>query len=369
MTEPWQPRSVAIVHDYLNQRGGAERVVVAMAGIWPAAPIYTSLYRSGSTHGDFAGREIRTSPLDRLPVDRRFRLLAPLYPLAFRSLGTLSQELVVISSSGWAHGVRTAPESLHVVYCHTPARWLYATGDYLGRRRLGGLARLPLAPFRRWDRTAARRADAYIANARLVRDRIRVAYGIDAEIVHPPVDVARFSPRPRGERLLVISRLLPYKRVDLAVDAATRLGLGLDVVGDGPELDRLRARAGSGVEFHGRVDDRAATELIESCRAVCIPGAEDFGIVPVEALAAGKPVVAFAQGGALETLEDGVSAAFFATPDVDAMIAAIAVCDRLEAPPERLAQIAQRFSPAAFAANLTAAIGRAHARRIGSAGV
>ena len=355
---------MAIVHDYLNQRGGAERVVVAMAAIWPQAPVYTSLYRRDSAHQDFERLEVRTSMLDRLPVDRRFRALAPLYPLAFSSFGTLSQELVISSSSGWAHAVRTSPESLHVVYCHTPARWLYATDDYIGERRWRPLVAPALAPFRRWDRNAARRADAYVVNSELVRARVRAAYGIEAEVVHPPVDIGRFTPRPRGERLLVVTRLLPYKRVDLAVEAATELGVGLDVVGDGPELERLRSIAGSNVTFHGRVgDDSTVTELLETCKAVCVPGAEDFGIVAVEALAAGKPVVAFARGGALETLEDGVSAAFFEQPEVEAVAGAIRRVEAIDTSPERLAALAERFSGQAFAINLLEAVQRAHARR------
>jgi glycosyltransferase involved in cell wall biosynthesis len=351
---------VAIVHDYLNQRGGAERVVLELARIWPAATVYTSLYRPDSTFPEFRGLRVRTSPLDRLPVDRGFRNLFPLYPVAFRALGTLDEPLVVSSSSGWAHAVRTAPESLHVVYCYTPARWLY------GREHLGGGARARLlAPatgvMRRWDRGAAARADLYVAISAEVRERIRREYGRDAPVVAPPVDVARFSPRPRGERLLVVSRLLPYKRVDLVVDAATRLGLGLDVVGAGPALEDLRRRAGPTVAFHGRLQDDAVTELMERCRALCLPGHEDFGITPVEANAAGKPVVAFAAGGALETLTDGVSGALFATQTVDDVVAAIARADAIDTPPARLAELAARFSPEAFRARLLAAIDDARA--------
>ena len=165
----------------------------------------------------------------------------------------------------------------------------------------------------RWrDRRAARRADLYIANSETTRERIRRAYGIDAAVVHPPVDVERFIPRPRGERLLVVSRLLPYKRIDVVVEAATRAGIALDVVGDGPCAGGpARPRRSRRWRVHGRLPDEAVTELMQSCRAFCLPGVEDFGMTPVEANAAGKPVVAFAAGGALETLEEGVSGAFF----------------------------------------------------------
>ncbi len=349
---------VVIVHDYLNQRGGAERVVLEMAKMWPEAPIYTSLFRPESTHEGLQDLDVRTTFLDRLPVDDRFRALTPLYPLAFRSLGTLEADVVISSSSAWAHAVRTSARSLHVVYCYAPARWLHATRDYFD----SAVARMAVEPvaacMRGWDRGAALRADGYIAIADNVRDRIRAAYGIDAEVVYPPVSTARFSATTRGERFLVISRLLAYKRVDLVVAAATALGAPLDVVGTGPALDALRSMAGPTVIFHGRLSDAEVTGMIEHCSAVCFPGTEDFGLVPVEANAAGKPVVAYAAGGALETLEEGVSAAFFHTPDVEAVIEAMRRVDALETQPEELAESANRFSSEAFAGNLEAAIER-----------
>ena len=347
---------VALVHDYLNQRGGAERVVLAMAKVWPRAPIYTSLYRPGSTFSEFRQHAVHTSWLDRLPVDRRFRVLFALYPSAFRSLGVIEHDLVVSSSSGWGHAIRTSPTSKHVVYCHAPARWLYSSEEYLHGRRGRRVADRLLAPMRRWDHAVARRANGYIANAHNTADRIRAAYGIDAAVVHPPVDVARFTPRPRGERLLVVSRLLRYKRVDLVVQAATQLGLGLDVVGAGPDLDRLRALAGPGVVFHGKLPDERVTELMESCNAFCFPGREDFGIAPVEANAAGKPVVAFAAGGALESMEEGVTATFFRRQEAADVVDALRDVQRLTTAPDVIAGRAQRFSPEAFEHNLRSAI-------------
>jgi glycosyltransferase involved in cell wall biosynthesis len=343
--------SVALAHDYLNQRGGAERVVLELASMWPQAPIYTSLYRPGSTFPEFRRYEVRTTPLDRLPVDRRFRALFALYPLAFRALGTLPQDVVISSSSGWAHGVRTRPDALHAVYCHTPARWLYAD-EHLA----GSVARRALAPvtgvMRRWDRRAAWRADLYIANSEQVRERIERRYGIFAPVVYPPVDVDRFRPRPRGERLLVVSRLLPYKRVDAVVDAATRAGIGLDVVDTGPPLADLRPPSGPTVEFHGRLPDADVTALMEGCRALCLPGKEDFGMTPVEANAAGKPVVALAAGGALESLQDGVTGTFFNRHEPGEVLDAIRRCDRIDTPPDVISGMARRFSPAVFRARL-----------------
>ena len=354
--------SVAIVHDYLNQHGGAERVVLALAEMWPAAPIYTSLYRPASTFPEFGGRDVRTSPLQRLPVDRSFRNLFALYPAAFRSFGTLTEDVVISSSSGWAHGVRTAPSSLHAVYCHAPARWLYG-GEYLRAPRRERAIRPLLDRFRAWDRTAARRADLYIANSRDVRRRIRRHYGLDAPVVHPPVDTERFRPRERGERLLVVSRLLPYKRVDAIVDVATRAGIGLDVVGTGPAFDDLRHRAGPMVQFHGALPERALTELIESCRALCVAGREDFGITAVEAGAAGKPVVALAAGGSLETVKDGVTGSFFMHHEPEEVLAAIERCERISTSPEDIAAAASRFSRAAFRDRLRGVLESALAAR------
>jgi glycosyltransferase involved in cell wall biosynthesis len=342
--------SVAIVHDYLNQPGGAERVVLAMANMWPDAPIYTSLYRVDSTFPGFGGANVRTSPLDLVPIDGAFRNLFPLYPAAFRAFGTLDQDVVISSSSGWAHSVRTAPHTFHAVYCHAPARWLYG-GDHLG-----GARHRVLRPFvgalRTWDRVAARRAQLYIANSEEVRQRIRSHYRVDPPVVYPPVDTERFRPTARGERLLVVSRLLPYKRVDAIVDVANRAGIGLDIVGTGPSLEELRRQAGPTVTFHGRLPDAEVSQLMESCRALCLPGKEDFGITPVEAIAAGKPVIAFAAGGALETITEGVTGAFFERHDADEVLAAIHRCDRIAAGPEEIAAAARRFSRHAFEVRL-----------------
>jgi len=196
-----------------------------------------------------------------------------------------------------------------------------------------------------------------------VSERIRQRYGRDAPVVYPPVDVDRFSPTPRGERLLVVSRLLTYKRVDLVVDAATRAGIGLDVVGTGPALADLRRRAGPTVRFLGRLADAEITELFERCRAFCLPGAQDFGITPVEANAAGKPVVAFAGGGALETIDDGVTGTFFREQSVDALLEAVARCNAISSSPQLIAQHARRFSGRAFRECLSSVLAEAMAER------
>jgi glycosyltransferase involved in cell wall biosynthesis len=357
---------VALVHDYLNQRGGAERVVLECSGIWPSAPIYTSLYRPDSTFEGFKDRDVRPTLLNAIPVDRGFRNLFPLYPPAFGSFGDIEADVVLASSSGWAHMARSHPDALHVVYCHTPARWLYRDEHLNVDKRLvsrEAMIRPARRLLRRIDQAAAQRADVYVANSENVRRRIEAAYGIDSVVVPPPVDVERFRPSPRGSRLLVVSRLLRYKHVDLFVRAATRHGLGLDVVGEGPVLPYLQGIAGPTVAFHGSADDRTVVELMESCRAVCVAAEEDFGIVPVEAQAAGKPVVAFGRGGALETVEQGVTGAFFYERTEDALLPAIAACDRIATSPDEIARRALRFSRPAFRERLIGLLSSALARK------
>jgi len=356
---------VAIVHDYLNQRGGAEKVVLELAGLWPDAPIYTSLYRPESTFAEFRGREIRTTLLDRLPVDRGFRNLFPLYPRAFRSFGEISADTVIASSSGWAHYARAVPDALHAVYCYTPARWLYRS-DYLdGRGRPSSRQAVirSVAPLlRKADRRAAARADLYIAISDEVRRRIQDVYRVEVAVVYPPVDTDRLVPCPRGERLLVISRLLPYKRVDLVVRAAERLGMGLDIVGDGPVFGGLQKMAGAGVRFYRAAPEQTVIELLEGCRTVCVAGEEDFGIVAVEAQAAGKPVVAYGRGGACETVQQGVTGVLFSEQTEDAVVAALIAADELPTSPELIAAYARRFSREAFRDRLVATLA-SHRRR------
>jgi glycosyltransferase involved in cell wall biosynthesis len=357
--DPASLGTVSIVHDYLSQYGGAEQVVLELATLWPGAPIFTSLYRPGSTFDAFRELDVRTTRLDRLPVDTGFRNLFPFYPAAFRSLGEIPGDVVISSSSGWAHMARVAPGTLHVVYCHTPARWLYRS-DYLnhigGRSLRHSMIRPVGGMLRRRDRRAALRADLYLANSRGVQQRIRDAYGIEAVVVYPPVDTGRLTPKPRGERLLVVSRLMPYKRVDLVVRAATRLGIGLDVVGDGPRLGLLREIAGANVTFHGSTSAEELVELLEGCRAICMAGEEDFGIVAVEAQAAGKPVIAYGRGGVVETVEKNVTGVFFHEQTEDAVVAAIRASERITTSPQAIAAHAERFGREQFARSLVAAI-------------
>lgn len=353
---------VALVHDYLNEMGGAERVVEALLRIFPAAPLYTSVYDPWVAPASFRRRDVRTSFLQR--VGRRkgaTKALFPLVPSAFRRLDLGAFDVVVSSSSGFAHHVRTRHDAFHVCYCHNPPRFLWQPGDYFRRRPALGKALGPvLAQLRRLDLEAAREVDAYVVNSETVAKRVRHTYGRSATVIHPPVDVSSYSPTDeRSGRFLVVSRLLPYKRVDLVVEAASRLSLPLDVIGEGPERRRLEAAAGPTVRFLGRQPDARVREAMASCAALVVAGTEDFGLAPVEAQASGRPVVAFASGGALETVEDGETGYLFFEQTWEAVAEALERAGRDELAPTRLRAAAERFDVSVFEARLTGFIARA----------
>jgi glycosyltransferase involved in cell wall biosynthesis len=346
---------IALVHDYLTQRGGAERVVTMLHRAFPEAPIHTSLYDPAGTYPDFETMDIRTGPLDRLAFLRdNHRLALPFLAPAF-SRTVVEADVAVCSSSGWAHGARVTGRK--IVYCHNPARWLYQRDEYLGDREpLAGRAVLNLfgPTLRRWDMRAAATADAYLVNSSVVRERVRRAYGIDSEIVHPPyavdVDAPRTPPLPEPEPgfLLCVSRLLPYKNVDLVVEAATRAGEQLVIVGTGPDRERLGAAAGDNVRIVGSVTDAELRWLYANCSALVAASYEDFGLTPVEAAAFGKPAICLRAGGYLDSVRDQVSGLLVDDLDRDAFAAAFA---KLRAHPwddDAIRAHAETFSPARF---------------------
>ncbi|MCI0546306.1 MAG: glycosyltransferase [Candidatus Rokubacteria bacterium] len=299
---------VALVHDWLTGMRGGERCLEVFCEIFPDADLFTLLHVPGSVSPVIEDRRIATSFIQRLPhARRRYRAYLPLFPLALRGLRLSGYDLVLSSSHAVAKSVRTPPHALHVCYCFTPMRYLWDLyDDYFGARapRLQRLFMPPLAAvLRRWDRRTSANVDHFVAISRFIADRIRRAYGRSAEVIYPPVDVARFAiEETPGDYYLVVSALAPYKRVDLAVEAANRLRRRLLVVGTGPEEARLRALAGPTVEFLGWRDDAEVARLYARCRALLFPAVEDFGITPLEAMAAGRPVLALARGGALETV-------------------------------------------------------------------
>lgn len=324
---------VAIVHDWLNQVGGGEAVLEALHELFPEAPIYTTLYDRNVMPDHYRTWDIRTSFLQRLPrTTAYFRYLMPLYPLAIEQFDLSTYDLVVSSSSFWAKGVMTLPETLHVCYCHAPMRYAWDV-YYESSRDLPAVMRAPLAAIvhwlRQWDVTSAHRVDAFVANSEFVASKINKYYRRDAVVIYPPVDTHYFVPNGSvGDYYLVVSRLRPYKRLEIAVEAFNRLGLPLKIIGSGVELERLRRLAGANVEVLGWQPRSKVREYLARCRSFVLTAKEDFGIAPVEAMAAGRPVVAYGAGGALETVVEGVTGVFFDEQTPEALIEGV---QRLEA--------------------------------------
>ena len=323
------PGRVAIVHDYLNQYGGAERVLEAIHTLYPDAPVYTSIYDPDAMPAEYRSWDIRTSWLQRLPGWRRnFRSLVALYPSAFEAFDLSAYDLIVSSSSAFAKGVIPRPGALHICYCHTPMRFGWRTGDYVEREGIGGakeyVLSILLTWLRTWDVVSSTRVDGFIANSREVARRIERYYGRPATVIPPPVDLPPYDPSPPEDFYLTGGRLVPYKRIDLAVRACTAMRLPLVVFGAGRARPELEAIAGPTVRFVGRVEEADLRDLYRRCRAYITAFAEDAGIQPVEAMAAGRPVIALAAGGVRETVDEGRTGIFFHEQSAAAVAAAIA---------------------------------------------
>lgn len=325
MPEVLRGARVAIVHDYLNQPGGAEKVVEVFADMFPHAPIYTSVFDPESLPAVWRTRDVRTSFMQRFsPRLSIAKALFPLYPFAFESFDFSGYDLVLSSTTAFAKGVITSARTCHVCYCNNVTRFLWSTSEYLARESLPSAVKrvFPLlaVPLRVWDYAAAQRVDVYIAGSENAARRIRKVYRRESEVVHSPIDAQRFEPAESiGDYFLVASRLQSYKRIDLAVEACSQLGVPLHVVGSGPDRARLERLAGPTVRFLGRVSDEELSRQMAGCRAFLFPGEEDFGLAPLEAQAAGRPVVAYRAGGALETVVEGQTGAFFDRQEVDVL--------------------------------------------------
>jgi glycosyltransferase involved in cell wall biosynthesis len=348
--------NLVLAHDYLIQMGGAERVVATMHRRFPAAPIYTSAVSRKTLWADFADADIRTTWLQHAPGiehHTHFKKYLPLYPLAFRSIPPPQATHAWISSSTFAKYMRFAPGTRTVCYIHNPTRFLWQTDEYLDHEvrhsALNRLLRAFLPALRNLDRAAARRMDVLVANSRNVQERILRFYGRESQVIPPPVQTDRFSVSPDHEDYyLIVSRLLGYKGIDLAVRAFTQRGRQLVILGEGPYRADLEKMSGPTVRFLGRRSDDEVRDHFQRCRGFIFPGHEDFGITPVEAMACGKPVVAFKKGGALETVVEGLSGVFFEEPQPEALASAV---DRLESLTWNAGAIrahAEQFSEASF---------------------
>lgn len=311
---------VALVHDHLAQDGGAEKVLKALAEMFPDAPIYTLLYEEKNALKYYKGRRIETSVIQKLPGGiKHYQWYMPFMPMAVEFFDLSGYDLVISDASAFAKGVITAPDTLHICYCHTPTRYLWSdTHQYIKELKynkyLKKIISFVLNYIRMWDKLAADRVDLFIANSATVQKRIQKYYRRDSVVIYPPVEVDKFKVLPQVEDYFLTGcRLAPYKRVDLAIESCKLAGKKLKVFGDGADLNRLKKIAGNdnNIEFLGRVNDETKAELYGKCLAYIHPQEEDFGITAVEAMASGRPVIAFRKGGATETVVEGITGEFF----------------------------------------------------------
>lgn len=360
---------IALVHDYLVQDGGAERVLRAFQETWPDAPTFTLLYASEKMDPLFMSRDIRTSFLQRLPfATRAYKWLMPLMPAATESYDLSGYGVVLSTTSAFAKGVLTRPETLHVCYCHTPTRYLWSDAhDYLQSAGIPGLLHAParsmLSSIRTWDRLAADRVDRFIANSDTVRARIAKYYRRESDIINPPVDVSAFRlGRGEGGYYLAGGRLVGYKRFDIIVQAFNRLGLPLKVFGDGPEAAKLRRMAGRNITFLGRVSEQEKAALYAGAIAYLNPQEEDFGITAIEAMASGRPVIAYRRGGAIETVVEGVTGTFIDRQDWESLYDAVLRFDHSDYHPETIREHARHFDGETFKSRIRHYVEDAFAR-------
>lgn len=349
----------ALVHDWLNQIGGAEDVLAALVDLYPSSPIYTSIYAPDLMPAVYREWDIHTLWIDHLPgIHRHHQPYLPLYPLAWGGLDLSGFDVVLSNKSGFCHGFRYGANTLHICYCLAPTRYVWQLESYIAREGLGNSVELALRPLiaamRRWDYAAAQRVHHFIAISTEIQQRIKTYYNRDSVIIYPPVDTSRFQPvADVGDYYLIVSRLIPYKRIDLAVQAATRLGLPLKIGGKGRDLERLKTMAGPTVEFLGYVPDEDLPGLMAGCKAFLFPGLEDFGITPVQAQAAGRPVIAFGGGGALDTVIPGKTGEHFHEMSVDSLAAVLARFDANAYDPAVLRAHALRFDTQIFNRQIT----------------
>jgi len=346
---------VALVHDHLVQEGGAERVLKALHDIFPEAPIYTLLYNEKSMSNDFRKKDIRPSFLQNFPRSlKNYQIYLPLMPAATESHDLRGYDLVISSASAMAKGVITSPRTLHICYCHTPTRYLWTdTHDYLRELKTNWIFK-KILPFyltwlRKWDRLAADRVDYFIANSKNVAGRIKKYYRRGSEVIYPPVEISKFYISDRlNHYYLAGGRLVAYKRFDIIVQAFNKLGIPLKIFGTGPEEAKLKKMAKPHIEFLGRVSDQRRAELYANCLAYIHPQEEDFGITVVEAMASGRPVIAYPVGGAQETVVPGVTGEFFEEQTWESLGDAVIRFKPENYDPKKVRDHATKFSPEAF---------------------
>jgi len=346
---------IALVHDYFTQLGGAERVAEVMHESFPSAPMYTTVALPQFLPKGLRTADVRTSPMQKLPsLARHFRHYFMLYPFAVENFDLSQYDLIFSSSSGYAKGVHRRRNAIHVCYCHTPMRWVWRYDDYVAREGFGKATRAAM-PFllwglRKWDLRASRQPNYYIANSQLVAKRIKKIYGREAFVIPPPIDVQRFEMANEvDDYYLVLSRLIPYKQIDIAIEACKRMNRRLIIIGEGPDRARLEKIADDRIEFLGRQPDKIVNYYAARCQALLFPGEEDFGMVPLEVNAAGRPVIAFRAGGALETVVENVTGVFFDQQNAHSLAEAMEKFEGLTWRQDTLRHHAEKFDCNVFA--------------------
>lgn len=353
---------VALVHDQLNQAGGAERVLLVLASLFPKAPIYTLIYDKNRLKG-FESFDVRTSIIQKMPFGiSGFKWYLPYMPAAVEALDLSDYDLVISSSSALIKGVITGPQTQHICYCHTPTRYLWTDfAEYIEKINAPGFIKkilpLYLTKLRTWDQLASQRVTTYIANSTCVADRIKTFYHKESHVIHPPVDVTNNNQAQEiKEYYLMIGRLRPYKKFDLAIKAFNKLQLPLVIIGTGEQEKELKKMAGPTITFVGAVDEETKKEYLASCKAFINPQVEDFGISTIEAMAAGRPVIAYRKGGATETVIEGVTGEFMNHQTWPALVDTILHFDHTRYNPTVIKQHAQQFSTEVFITKIKALI-------------
>lgn len=354
---------VAIVHDYLTQFGGAERVLLALMDLFPNAPVFTLMHDEEQLGVKLDTRRLKTSFLQRMPLARRYHRYFPLLmPLAVEQFDFGDYDIVFSSTHSFGKGIITGPDTLHISYCFTPTRYLWDDShkyvrEFSRNRFFQKMAPLALSYIRLWDYYASQRVNTYITLSEYVQRRIEKYYGRDAYVITPPVDVKKFAVHPDNDGYyLVVARLVPYKRVDLAIDACEQLGRPLKIVGSGPEMQELKKRAGKNTEFLGFVNEKKLAALYAGAKALLFPQEEDFGITPLEAASSGKPTIAFGAGGALETIVHGTTGIFFSHQTVSDLVQAILQSEDLYWDVAAIRAHAQKYSREEFLESMKALV-------------
>lgn len=341
---------VALVHDLLTQMGGAERVLAVLHQMYPEAPIYTLAANFDKMMHDLKGADIRTTWAQKIPgIEANFKKLLPLYPFALQQMDFREYDVVISSSFAFVKGIKVPKETFHLCYCHTPMRFAWDFETYISRESYSPLIKNGLRFYvkylKYWDRKTAGRVNEYIANSTIVKERIHNCYRRESSVIFPPVETDRYRISEQVDDFyLIVSRLIPYKRIDLAVEAFNQIGAKLYVVGGGPDLERLRGMAKSNVQFLGRLEDEEVAKLMSQCRAFIFPGEEDFGITPLEVNAAGRPVIAYKGGGALDTIRPPLNGVYFEQPNAASLADAVRQCESMTWNPELIRAHAEKFN-------------------------